>query len=140
MLRQATLVQVRSTIQHHLSGLGCISDTHTRNTLTHTYKHGFTTTRRHLAAYILSVSKLIMTPPTPRFNYCRSNGAHEHVLMSRYTYRSRTTRSVAVSALLLRMRSRFWIFCSSSDGSHLPFRMEAVRPRIRGLHGQPSHS
>lgn len=55
-------------------------------------------------------------------------------------YLSRTTRSVAVSALLLRILSRFWIFCSSSDGSHFPFRMEAVRPRIRGVQEQPSNS
>lgn len=47
---------------------------------------------------------------------------------------------MAVSALLLRILSRFWIFCSSSDGSHFPFRMEAVRPRIRGVQEQPSNS
>lgn len=54
-------------------------------------------------------------------------------------YLSRTTRSVAVSALLFRILSRFWIFSCSSDGSHFPFRIEAVRPRIRGLHEQPSN-
>lgn len=57
-----------------------------------------------------------------------------------FLYLSRTTRSVAVSALLFRMFSRFWIFCSSSDGSHFPFRIEAVRPRMRGLHELPSNS
>ena len=55
-------------------------------------------------------------------------------------YRSKTTRSVAVSALLFKILSRFRIFCSSSLGSHFPFRMEAVSPRIRGQHGKASQT
>lgn len=50
----------------------------------------------------------------------------------RPVYLSNTTRSVAVSALLFRISSSLWIFSSRSEGSHFPFRMEAVRPRIRG--------
>lgn len=56
-----------------------------------------------------------------------------------WSHLSSTTRSVAVSALHLRIFSRFWIFSSRSDGSHLPFRMDAVRPRIRGQPGLSSH-
>lgn len=59
---------------------------------------------------------------------------------SNLQYLSSTTRSVAVSALLFKVSSRFWILCSSSDGSHLPLRMEAVSPRIRGLLGLSSNS
>lgn len=75
-----------------------------------------------------------------------NNTSHRHSKSSSYKsykgllYLSRTTRSVAVSALLLRILSKFWIFCSSSDGSHFPFRMEAVRPRTRGLPEHPSNS
>lgn len=55
-------------------------------------------------------------------------------------YLSKTTKSVAVSALLFKIFSSFWIFSSNSAGSHFPFKMEAVNPKIRGQDGQLSQS
>jgi len=63
---------------------------------------------------------------------------HMTEMFTRKHYLSSTTRSVAVSALLCKIFSRFWIFSSRSQGSHLPFKMEAVRPKMRGQPGEPS--
>lgn len=126
-LGQAAVILVRAAVQHHLSRLGRVPVLYV---IGGRKKSAIITQR--LSRVCVSVSEGGIASGFIKLQLKLADRVNKRHLSS-------TTRSVAVSALLLRIFSRFWIFSSRSDGSHLPFRMEAVRPRIRGEPVLSSH-